>query len=500
MLDKVFGTYMGIEFKEDAVVFSYVRNGFWGITLLSSSIFPLTSGETVSDDIREYIGKHGINVSKVFVSIPVRWAIIKFIDVPSMKGKGKGALANLMKFEIERHVPFEMEDIAYDFLIMNEKNMRYSVVFAAVQKEKIDFVKDYLGKLAIQPHAVTISAFAALNSIELSGASTGGWKDVVGIVRKSNVLGKKGETNISICFNKTSADVAVITDGLCSHLRSFIFNPSQPLDVFCIELSQYLSEVQSSLAPEHFDKMLISGEASSAEGLKDELSEKLKADTVAIKQVEKFSGSLKGAKINGLSPSLGACFAGLGIGTYRINLLPHKTDYGIVKIAPRATKLFLVLILILIAAIFTTEAVKQKKFLAAMDETLKANEPDIQAIEKLSSDTAVLRQQSNFLRDIDESEIALEILAELAGTVPKDVWITNLTYKAVELTDKKKAAGELILNGLADSSSPLILILEDSPYFEKVEFVGPINKTRDKEQFKLSAKIERPAGREGETE
>jgi hypothetical protein len=41
-------------------------------------------------------------------------------------------------------------------------------------------------------------------------------------------------------------------------------------------------------------------------------------------------------------------------------------------------------------------------------------------------------------------------------------------------------------------------ILEDSPFFEKVEFVGPIKKTRDKEQFKLSAKIVRPHSVESE--
>jgi hypothetical protein len=63
---------------------------------------------------------------------------------------------------------------------------------------------------------------------------------------------------------------------------------------------------------------------------------------------------------------------------------------------------------------------------------------------------------------------------------------------------KDKDGGELIVQGFADSSSILLPLLEDSPYFEKVEFVGPIKKAKDKEQFKLSAKIVRPVEDEKE--
>jgi hypothetical protein len=43
------------------------------------------------------------------------------------------------------------------------------------------------------------------------------------------------------------------------------------------------------------------------------------------------------------------------------------------------------------------------------------------------------------------------------------------------------------------SSSALISILENSPYFEKVEFVGPVTKRLDKEGFKIKAVIVKPA-------
>ncbi len=499
LFNKLFGKYLGIEFQEDSIVITYLKNAFSGMTLLSSSTFPVKYSENVSDEVSEYISRHGIDVNKVFVSLPDKWAITKFIDVPSMRGKGKGALANFMKFEIERHIPFNIEEVVYDFKAIDRKDKRSSVVFVAVQKEKIDLIKDYLAKLSIQPHAVTISSYAVLNSIELSNGSVGGWRDIIGIVRRSDVLGKKDETNISIYINKTQASVVITRDGFCTYMRSFTFDIYRTPEVILPEILQYLAEIQSSLSLESFNKLLLSGESSSIEALRDELDKQIKLNVITVNQVKIISGRLKGAELNSLSPSIGACFTGLGIGTYSINLMPHKKDYANRRIAPLTAKIFLILIFILLAGIFTTDAVKQKKYLGKIEETLKTNEPEVKALEKMLSDIKLLKEQSDLLYDYKKNEITLEILTELAGIMPKDTWVTNLNYKGTDVNDKKKTGGELIINGFADSSSNLIPLLENSPFFEKVEFVGPIQKTKDKEQFKLSAKIVRPSSQESET-
>ncbi len=498
LLDNIFGTYLGIEFKEDSIVITYLKNRLSGITLLSTATFPLKFEETVPDEVMGFISRHGTNVNKVFVSVPERWAITKFIDIPSMKGKGKGALANLMKFEIERHIPFEIDDVAYDFLVMDPRGKRNSVVFAAVQKEKINMIMDYLGKLSLQVNAITISSFAVLNSIELSDVSVGGWQDIIGIVRRSAILGKKDETNISVYIDRNHASIAVISDGLCSHMRSFTFDVSEPQENVLNKISQYLAEIQSSLSLEHFNKLLLSGDLPSLEALRDELNEKIRGDMITVNQVEILSGTLKGVNINGASSSIGACFAGLGLGTYKINLLPHKADYQIRRIAPLTTKIFLVTILVLLVGIFSTEAVRQKKYLETVEEKIKKNEPDVKVLEAMLTNIASLKEKNDLLYRLKDNEIALGILSELARLMPKDSWVTILHYKGIDVTDKKKAYGELIISGYAVSSSSLISILEDSPYFEQVEFVGPIKKTKDNEQFKLSAKVVLPPGIESE--
>jgi Tfp pilus assembly protein PilN len=228
-------------------------------------------------------------------------------------------------------------------------------------------------------------------------------------------------------------------------------------------------------------------------GITDELETMIRDKSLAVNQMFKFAGDLQGVEMNGLSSSVGACFAGLGIGTYKFNLLPHKGDYEIKKIAPLATKVFLVLVVLLTLGVFAVDAIKQKKALQVMETTLKKNEPVINEIKKMSDDINTLRKHSDLLHSIKSNEITLEVLAELANVLPKDSWVTNLTFKGFEIKSKKKDGGELTINGYAASSSILIPLLEDSPLFEKVEFVGPIKKTKNKEQFKLSAKIIRPA-------
>ncbi len=491
LLDNMLGTSLGIEFKDDEIVFSCLKNSLSGISLLSSSTFPLKGKETDFDEVRSYLGKHAMDISKVFVSVPDKWAITKFAEVPSMKGKSRDVLTNLMKFEVERHIPFQLEEIDYDFLVMEEKDKLCSVVFVVIQKERVNFVKELLDKVSLKPDAITTSSFAVLNTIELGGYSAGGWQEIVGIVRKSNIWGKKNESNISLYMSKQRADLAIIKDGFCMNLRTFDVISEGP-DNFLEKIKKHLTDIQSVHNIEVFKKIMVSGDISSIPDLREKLEEKISENVIVAEEVEFFSDKLKGTEVNGLVSSIGACFAGLGIGTYVINMLPHKGVYAVRKIAPRATKIFLVLILVLIIASFTIEVIKKKEVMTKVEETLKENVPEIEKIEEMSIRIKALKKRSAFLNSIKENEITLELLSELSIVLPGDAWISNLNYKRSSMKGSRKSGEELIISGYAGSSSNLIPLLEDSIFFEKVEFVGPIKKTRDKEQFKLSAKVVNP--------
>lgn len=496
LFNNLFGTFLGIEFRDDAIVVTFLENSLAGISVVSSSTFVLRDHETTANEIKAFIGRHGRDINKVFVSIPDKWAITRFIDIPSMKGRGKTVVANLMRFEVERHIPFEINEVAFDFLVIDEVDSKFSTVFIAAQKLKIDFIRDFLERLNLEPHAITLTSFALLNTIELSGVSSGGWQDIIGIVRRSDMLGRKGEVNICLHFDKMYISMVVIKDGLCVDMKYFMSGPGQSTTDFLREVVDYVADVPDLFKSPHINKLILAGDTTSMPGITDELDVAIKEKSAAVNSISKFAGDLKGVEMNGLSSSVGACFAGLGIGTYKFNLLPHKVDYEIKKIAPLATKVFIVLVVLLTFGIFATEAVKQKNALEEMEATLKINEPLINEIEKLSDDINSIKKRIDFLNSVRKNEMTLEVLAELANILPGDAWVTNLTFRGFRIKSKKREGGELVISGYAASSSTLIPLLEDSLLFEKVEFVGPIKKTRNKEQFKLSARIIRPGGTE----
>jgi len=489
-LGKLFGTFLGIEFKDDTLVISYLRNNMSGISLLSSSTFPLRNDDSVFAEIREYISRRDKVPDKVFVSIPDKWVITKFIEMPSVRSKGKDAFSNLMRFEMERHIPFNIEEVSVDFLVLDTKGATCSVAFIAVYKGKMDYVKEYLEKLSLKADAIIPSSFAVLNTIELSGVSAGGFQEVVGIVRRSKVAGKKGMANVCLYFDKLHASLSVIKDGLCVHQRLFSFPTTQA----CQDgIAEYLAELCLRFSIDRFNTLILTGDISSAVDNVNDLKDKLGINVMTLDEASNFSNKIDRTEINVLAPSVGACFAGLGLATYTFNLLPHKMDYKTGKLFPLSTRIFLVLILVLIVGIFTTEAIQKKKYLKNIETELQKNKPMIAAVEKLSTDINGLESQINLLRTLRSKEETLEILAELSAILPKDAWISNLEYKTYDIKDKKEGVGGLVLRGYASSASALIPILEASPYFEKLAFSGPIKKAGDKEQFRLTADVVVPA-------
>jgi Tfp pilus assembly PilM family ATPase/Tfp pilus assembly protein PilN len=491
----MFGTFLGLEFREDSVILTYVNNSFSGMTLLSSSIFPFQGSEEEISAVREYMDRHGNHVNGVFVCIPDKWAITKFIRVPSTRGKS--TLEQLMSFEVERHIPFNLEDIAYDFQVMNEADKQYTIVFTAVRKLKVEFIREVLDKLAMTPDLITTASFAVFNIVGRNGTPAGGWQHAVGLNGKSDRTGKKGETGLLLYIEKTQVLSAIIHDGVYRNIKPLPFDENEK-DGLVDDLARHIDGMKQSIGFEKIDTILLAGDTPLVSGQAGPLSERLGVKVEALNELSAFEGNLKESEVGGLAPSVGACFIGLGIGEFAINMVPHKREHHLGRKAPLFAQIFAGLIVLIFIAIASAEYVKNKRYLEDIDAALNKNKPEIEALEKITANINLFREKKDLLQRTRENEIALEVLAELSAILPRDAWITNLSYKGLRTNDKKEKGGELVISGFAASSSTLLPLLEDSPYFEKVEFVGPIKKTKDREGFKLKAEIVVPGSSEEE--
>src|SRR3989338_10230302 len=112
-----YSSFIGIEIRDDTIVVSCLKNDFSGINLLSSGVFPLKDDDQTIADISKFISQYIIHAVNVFVSIPYKWSIVKFIKIPSPKGKGKDAIMHMIRFVIERNIPYKVADVFFFFLL-----------------------------------------------------------------------------------------------------------------------------------------------------------------------------------------------------------------------------------------------------------------------------------------------------------------------------------------------------------------------------------------------
>jgi Tfp pilus assembly protein PilN len=84
-----------------------------------------------------------------------------------------------------------------------------------------------------------------------------------------------------------------------------------------------------------------------------------------------------------------------------------------------------------------------------------------------------------------ETALKAQALAELTRILPPTVWLQE-----VDLRD-----GAVVLQGFAESASPLLTTLGASPHFHNAEFLSSITKSADgKDMFRIRARIAPLAG------
>jgi Tfp pilus assembly PilM family ATPase len=481
-------TYISVEFKEDNILIACLKNDLSGEKLLFSSTFPWRDDDKNISDIKNSISPYMRKDSGVFVSIPYKWAIVGFIDVPSPRGKGKDAILNMMRYEIEKHIPFPIEDVFYDFQVIEKGETTYKVVFASVPKEKIEQVRSFLDRLSLNPRIITLSPFAVLNSIGFSGVMLGGWQGLLGFTKRPEIFGGKNELCAVLLLERDGSYISVLKNGSCVYLSSIDIDYTQSLEMVIDKISSEfsLTDIEDS---KEINKLIISGSLSTISDLSSAIEERLGLNVQTINPVSKFfSGSdvMVGCEF---APSIGVYYMGMGMGITGINLLPEKTGVSVRRIGPVVTAICLFLIIFLTIGIFAGELVGDRRLLAKIEKRLKENEPQIRAIEELTANLNTLMQRRSFLLSEKQSDILLDVLFELTNIIPTDAWLTNFDYRRIHDKERSELIGEIIISGQAVSSSALISLLEDSPLFEKVEFVGPITKRGAKEGFKIKAMV-----------
>jgi type IV pilus assembly protein PilM len=121
----------------------------------------------VAEAIQAALAGAGVTTKGVVTAVGGRDVIIKKIQIERVKEQ---QARELMRWEAEQHVPFDMESVELDFQILDPDadGLEMSVLLVAAKRELIESKMRMLTDAGLEPAVVDVEAFALHNAFELN--------------------------------------------------------------------------------------------------------------------------------------------------------------------------------------------------------------------------------------------------------------------------------------------------------------------------------------------
>ena len=121
----------------------------------------------VSETVRSVVDSSGLKKKSVVAGVGGHDVIIKRIEMDRMSQQDA---REVIRWEAEQHVPFDMENVQLDFQIMDPAGdgVRMTVLLVAAKRELIENRLSLLADAGLAPSAIDVDAFALHNAFARS--------------------------------------------------------------------------------------------------------------------------------------------------------------------------------------------------------------------------------------------------------------------------------------------------------------------------------------------
>jgi Tfp pilus assembly protein PilN len=429
----------------------FIHNGRLTFTAITGrgqlEHFTLEAGENTSALLKAELEARGLKMRGVRVGLDRSLVTVKVIELPRAVA---GDLAQMVAFELERHVPFPPEDMRFDWKALPSKaDGPLRVLVIACERRTIERPLRLLEEPRRKPLALTAACHDLRALLPRSlPARRAVWAHRHGGTTELVLLGR-GNLRLS---------------------RSVPVHDGRDL----------LAEIERTraLIPwREFDALWISG---------DDAERFLTAPELADLNVpvsEPPYGPAAAALVEALpAEEPGAALLSLAVaaGSRRpvLNLLPEAVRPWTFSRAQIATAVTVAATTLLGLALLFGQAYQKERYLDRIAQEIRRLDPEVKAVERMLTDVTQKKRVLASLGIAQDGRIrALPLMRELTNLLPQDAWLQalNMDRQGVEIT------------GQANAASQLIPLLEASPWLERVEFTSPVTKGQGKEQFRVKA-------------
>ena len=119
----------------------------------------------VAEAIRQTLEATGVKKKQLVAAVGGRDVIVKKISIERVK---EAQARELMRWEAEQHVPFDMESVELDFQILDPDGdgLEMSVLLVAAKRDLVEAKRHLLDEAGAGPTVIDVDAFALHNAFE----------------------------------------------------------------------------------------------------------------------------------------------------------------------------------------------------------------------------------------------------------------------------------------------------------------------------------------------
>jgi Tfp pilus assembly protein PilN len=421
--------------------------GFASVTGSRAVHFRVQGEESPGARLKTELEMRGLRTRSVRIGVRRQRVIVKLLELP---GSARADLGEMVAFELERHVPFPAEDMAWSWsLLPGPKTAPVNAVVAACERRVTDQAIRVLDDSRLRPLALTVACHDLLNLL-VSGA----------------------RPRRAVWVHRSGPDTDLLfLGGAHLHLSRTIKADE------AIALAAEIAGTLALLRWDSCEALWISGDEADdliSGGALAEVGAAVTAppySRLAEPLVTALPAEERGSAMLALGVALGGRRSGLDL--LPADLRPRRLSTGQVLTVGTLSA-----VAALGIALGWAQGQRDQRYLDNLNAAIRELDQEVRVVEGLKAETMQKQRLLAALAAVEEGSLRpLAALRELTEIIPGEAWVTalNLDSKGVEITGQATAANELI---------PL---LDASRWLDRVEFTSPVTKGRDKEQFRLRA-------------
>jgi Tfp pilus assembly protein PilN len=384
------------------------------------------------------------------VGLDRRAAVVKAIDLPRAAGSDIGAMVG---FDLERHVPFPTEGVGYDWVELGSgPDEPHRVLVAAVERRTVE-----------RPLAL------------LAGAHRRATTMVIGCHELPALLPRELPARRAVWAHRHGDGVDLL---LLKGRRVLMSRhvAAEDVDSLAQEIRRTLPLVHWSDCP----PVWLSGP--DAPHWELELATGLGVPVTAPPYAEAKVPLIAALPADDEDGALLALAVAAGSRHPSLNVLPAKARPWAASREQMVTAGLIAITAFLGLALALTHVIKTERYLDRLSQEIHRLDPEVKAVEGLAAELASKRRVLAALQATEDGRVpVLPAMRELTELLPPGAWLQSVTMdrQGVELV------------GQSDAASSLIPLLEASNRLERVEFISPVTRAQNKEQFRIRASWER---------